>query len=77
MTSARKTKSGDRPIETQLREAASRAYGVSCDQIFCRARGDDRLIYLPDDLHARRDEAIGGTWITARLWIPDDKCPMI
>lgn len=62
----------DMPTDQQLREAARRNYGVSCSQSHCKARGDDRGLSLYSDLHADRDEAFGGTWVSARIWIPDD-----
>jgi hypothetical protein len=62
----------EKPTDQQLRDAAHRNYGVSCSQGHCKARGDDRGLSLDSDLHADRDEAFGGTWVSVRVWIPDD-----
>ena len=63
------------PTDEQLRAAARHTYGTACSQIFCKAggglTGGDRDISLPDDLRVDRDEALEGTWITARIWIAD------
>lgn len=61
------------PSDKQLREAAHAAYGTSCSQIFCKAGRGARDVYLSrTDLQIERDETSEGTWITARIWIPDD-----
>lgn len=58
--------------DKELRQLAQKSYGRSCSQIFCKARGDDRGLVLPEDLEAERDDAFGGTWIAAYIWIPDE-----
>lgn len=62
------------PTEKQLREAAHKNYGRPCTDMLCGGRGDGRMIVLYRDIEAERDETMGGTWIGARLWIPDEAC---
>lgn len=60
-----------KPTDEQLRRAAHREYGVSCSQLFCKARGDDRAILIFGDVQSERDDASDGTWVDASVWIPD------
>lgn len=64
------------PIDEKLRKAARRSYGTTCSLVHCKAggglSGGERDLFLPADLNVERDEAMEGTWISARIWIPDE-----
>lgn len=65
-----------KPTSAQLLAAARRMYGTSCSLIHCKAggglSGEERDIALAGPIDATRDDGSEGTWITARVWIPDE-----
>jgi hypothetical protein len=61
-----------RPTDEQLRAVAQQMYGRPCSTRFCNADRGERAIVLVADLCAERDAPLEGTWITARVLIPDE-----